>query len=138
MPRRNHRTHTEDVQMINDPRTGEATYAVVPIAEYRALVAAAEDRADAATVDAGRAYLAAGGETFPAALVDLIMDGAAPVRAYREYRKLTQRQLAEKAGVRQATVSELEGGQLGTVATMRRIAKALQVDLDLLLPAVEA
>ena len=125
---------TADIQVIPDPRTGAPAYAVVPIADYEALIAAAEDREDVAAAAAARARLAAGGESFPLDLLKAVDMGLNSVRAFREYRELSQAELARRAGVRQATVSDVEGGKFGTVVTMVRIARALDVDLELLVP----
>ena len=93
-------------QTINDPKTGEPAFVVVPVAEYDALVAAAEDHADRAAAAEGLAYLQAGGETFPAELVQrILIGGENPLRAYREHRSLTQAQLAERSAWQEVQAS---------------------------------
>jgi transcriptional regulator with XRE-family HTH domain len=53
------------------------------------------------------------------------------VREFRTDAKLTQFQLAERAGVRQATVSNIETGKTRRIdlETVVRIAKALRVEV---------
>ena len=51
------------------------------------------------------------------------------VRLHRLYRDLTQRQLAERAGLSRNFVSLLEGGHGIDVRALRRIAQALNVPL---------
>ena len=125
---------SDRVQTISDPKTGEPAFAVVPIDEYAALVAQAEEREDVVDAYEGLQYLRGGGETFPAEVIDAIgLHGQNPVKVYREYRGLSQTQLADKAGLRQASVSEAERGAAATVATLRKLAKALGVDFEQLL-----
>ncbi|MCC6737128.1 MAG: helix-turn-helix transcriptional regulator [Bauldia sp.] len=105
---------------------------VLPEAEYNALVEAAEDAEDLAAVAGFEERLARGEEELvPAAMVDRILGGDNPVRVWREHRGLTATALAEKAGIAQSYLSQIETGRRdGTVATYRRIAEALGVTVD--------
>lgn len=105
---------------------------VLPRADYDRLVADAEMLADVVAYDAATSAVADGREEFiPAALVDAVLAGENPVRAWRRYRGLTIAQLAEKAGVSAAYLSQIEtGARAGTVETLGRIAIALAVNLD--------
>lgn len=105
---------------------------VLPEADYQALVAAAEDAADVEAVRAFRRKLAAGEEEMiPSAVVDRILNGENPIRVWREHRKLTSAALAEKAGVGQGYLSQIETGKReGTIETMKKIAAALNITLD--------
>lgn len=72
-----------------------------------------------------------GGERIPAAVVDRLAEGEAPVRVRREYRGLSLRGLAEKAGISAAMLSEIENGKKeGSVHSLAVLARALGVDLD--------
>lgn len=53
------------------------------------------------------------------------------IKTYREEQKLSQDQLAEKAGVSRVTISLLESGKqtITTNATLLKLAKALKVDV---------
>ncbi len=58
-----------------------------------------------------------------------------PVRVFRRFRDLRQAKLAEAAGIRQGYLSEIErGAKAPSLATTRALARALEVDLELLLP----
>lgn len=105
---------------------------VLPEAEYIALVEAAEDASDRLAVQAFRHRLAAGEEEMiPSDVVDRILSGENRVRVWREHRGLGSSVLAEKAGIAQAFLSEIETGtRNGTVETLRKIAEALGVTLD--------
>lgn len=109
---------------------------VIPEDEYNALVEAAEDAEDVA---AGRMILgriAAGeGEFVPSDVVMRMVEGENPIRVYRELRGMSAKELAEKAGIAQAYLSQLETGKReGPVATLRRLAEALSVTIDDLVP----
>ena len=105
---------------------------VIPEADYDVLLAAVEDAADAAAVDTFRRRLAAGEEELiPAEIVDRILDGENRIRVWRDHRRLTSAALAEKAGIAQAFLSQIETGKRdGTVVTLRKIAAALGVTID--------
>jgi DNA-binding XRE family transcriptional regulator len=77
----------------------------------------------------------AGDVAFPLAVWDEIDAAPSPVRPLRRWRKLTQQQLATKAGISQGYLSEVEAGKkTGDVATLRAIAAALGVGLEDVLP----
>lgn len=121
---------TSPLQKIVTP--GGETLVVVPLAEYEALL----DAADIAAADRIMANVAAGlDEVVPASLVYRIMDGENPVRVWREYRKLAAGALATRAGISAAYLSEIEAGKkTGAISTLRKLAKALNVDIDDLVP----
>ncbi len=70
-------------------------------------------------------------EIIPSAFADRLMDGENPVKIYRELRGLSQVDLASKASLTQAMISEIERGKReGSLVTMARIAAALDVSID--------
>ena len=105
---------------------------IIPEADFERLVAAAEDAADVAAVEAFRQKLASGEEELiPAAIVDRILGGENRVRIWREHRGLSASALAEKAGIAKPFLSQIEHGKReGTLDTLRKIASALGVTLD--------
>lgn len=105
---------------------------VLPRAEYDRLVEDAAMLADIAAYDAAKARLADGrDELVPAGILDAMLAGENPTRVWRRYRSLTIAQLAEKAGLSAAYVSQIEtGAREGRTETMRALAKALGVDLN--------
>ena len=96
---------------------------------------------DAQDVAGAEMALSNSGELFPQDFVMRLVNGANPVLLYRQHRGLTQARLAERADVRPATISDLETGKTSveqsSVATMHRIAAALGVDVEDLLPQPE-
>jgi DNA-binding XRE family transcriptional regulator len=120
------------VQIILTP--GGERLAIMPAEEYEALVGqtinAEEDATDLARIDE---LLAAKerGATLSLEGTKRILAGESPVRVWREERGYTQKELAVKAGIGANHVSMIElGHRVGTTATLKRLAKALQVDID--------
>ncbi|WP_276199033.1 helix-turn-helix domain-containing protein [Chelatococcus sp. XZ-Ab1] len=107
--------------------------------DYEALCArageeAAEDAMTARIVAETRDAIARGDDVaLPGAVWDAIEAGENAVRVLRKHRGLTQAALAEAVGVSQGYIAELEGGRKsGTPETLRALAKALGVPLDVL------
>lgn len=68
-------------------------------------------------------------ERVPIALVDRLIEGENPVKVWREHRGLSQRALAQKAGLNFAYLSQIEtGARQGTVATVKKLAEALGLE----------
>lgn len=105
-------------QIIN--QDGKPAFVVLPIDEWRQIEAALEDRGDAAAV---RAFLRNPAETFPDSVMAAILDGTHPIKVFREYRRMTQAQLAAKAGTTAVYISQLERGD-------RRAGRKLQMKLS--------
>ncbi len=60
------------------------------------------------------------------------------LRGLRLNRNESQKELARRAGVGKATLQRLEEGRSGTIVTLLRVLRALDLDnLDALVPAVE-
>jgi DNA-binding XRE family transcriptional regulator len=112
-------------------RNGKREYAVVPMDIYERLVSTAEDKEDIALYEAAKA--ADDGIRIPAEVVNAIVDGAHPIKAWRKYRQLTIQALADKAGISKAFLSQIEGGKrTGTIKVLSALARALDVPVDLL------
>ena len=109
----------------------------IPRAEYDRLCAAADDFADIQSARSVRARIEAGAdELVPAAFTDRLIDGEAPLKVWREYRGLSQSGLARSAGASRIQIVDIEAGRAtGSVQTLRRLADALGIALDDLVPA---
>ncbi|MBX5153218.1 helix-turn-helix transcriptional regulator [Rhizobium sp. NLR8a] len=96
------------------------------------LLDALEDRADALSVREFTARLAAGEEELiPAEFVNRILDGESKIKVWRDFRGMTARDLAEKAGVSAALLSQIEKGERdGSFETIKMIAAALNVSIE--------
>lgn len=105
---------------------------IVPEADFERLREAAEMAQDVLAYDEAKRRLASGEDEFvPSAMVDRMLSGENLVRVWREHRGLTVSALAEKAGIAQPYLSQIETGKReGTLQTMKKIADALRVTLD--------
>ncbi len=117
---------------------GGEELAILPKSEYERLTALAigEDAGVARIVRRARAALAAGHEiVLPKTVVDRLAAGENPIRVLREWRDMTQAELVVSVGITQGYLSDLEAGRRkGPVALHQKIARALGVPIDLLLP----
>ncbi|MBW8298158.1 MAG: helix-turn-helix transcriptional regulator [Hydrogenophaga sp.] len=91
-----------------------------------------EDLEDSLAIADFEKKLAAGQEELiPSEVVDRMVDGESPVRVWRDYRGLSAKDLAAKAGISTAYLSEIETGKKdGSVSALKSIADALKLDLD--------
>ena len=112
--------------------------AILPKSEYERLVKllADEDVGTARVVRNARENIAAGREVMvPKAVVDRLAAHENPIRVLREWRGLTQDELAVSVSITQGYLSDLEAGKRkGPVALHQKISRALGVTIDLLLP----
>ncbi|HXP06091.1 MAG TPA: helix-turn-helix transcriptional regulator [Stellaceae bacterium] len=70
-------------------------------------------------------------ETVPDTVVRRLISGENPITVWREHRGMTLRALADAAGLDPGYLSQLENGKrAGPVATIKKIAAALRLDLD--------
>ncbi|MBF0249814.1 MAG: helix-turn-helix domain-containing protein [Alphaproteobacteria bacterium] len=70
-------------------------------------------------------------EVIPMYVSERLSAGEHPVKVFREYRNMTQKELAQKAGISPEYVSQIEGGKKqGSIDTLKAIAEALALDLD--------
>ena len=109
----------------------------IPRAEYDRLRAAEDDFIDLQAALPVRERIEAGTEQLvPAAVADRLIDGASPLKVWREHRALSQSALARASGVNRVQIADIEAGRAtGSVRTLRALAGALGVAVDDLLPA---
>lgn len=101
---------------------GRATHVVMPVVEYERL----RQQAEAARLEELR-----GRDFLPADVADRIMEGEHPLKVLREWRGLSQAQLAERAEMPQPTVALLERGRRkGTLAQWLSISRALDLQVE--------
>jgi DNA-binding XRE family transcriptional regulator len=104
----------------------------IPLAEYERLRQASEDLDDLQAHDRAIASLASvDDELIPAAFAGRLLGGESPLRVYRELRGLSQAELARVSGVNRVQIIDIEAGRkTGSVETLRKLARALRVDVD--------
>ena len=99
-----------DYQVIKEG--GKPAFAVVPYDQFKAFI----DKEDEATVPHDVARTVAVG-------------GKSMLKAWREYLELSQSELAEKAGMTQPAIAQLENADSDMrEATLKKLASALGID----------
>jgi DNA-binding XRE family transcriptional regulator len=95
-----------------------------------------EDAEDIASATVVLERIARGEEEWvPAHVVERLIDGDNPITVWREHRGLTISALAEKAGLSQSYLSQIESGKReGRVGMLVNLARALSVGLEDLVP----
>jgi|CXWL01.1.fsa_nt_gi transcriptional regulator with XRE-family HTH domain len=104
---------------------------VLPAADFERLVSKPSNSDGVVEGEQALAEIDAGMGTMPDDVLKLILDeGLPPVAAWRQYRSLSQAELACKAGLSQVFVSKIERGVChGTPRTRRALAGALGAPL---------
>lgn len=72
--------------------------------------------------------------TIPIEVLEAELEGAHPIRAWREHRAWTQSQLASRSGVARDLIAQIETRRKnGSIQTLNRLARALGVPLEALI-----
>jgi DNA-binding XRE family transcriptional regulator len=123
------------VAVLGDPTGGELEDDEDDIAAVAA--ARADDARFAARIESERG--AAVEVTIPIEVIEAELDGAHPIRAWRDHRGWTQADLSVKSGVGRDLIAQLETRRKkGSIATFDRIAQALGVPIEALIEDKEA
>ncbi|HSX20458.1 MAG TPA: helix-turn-helix transcriptional regulator [Gammaproteobacteria bacterium] len=103
-------------------------FIVLPIKEYDRLLKTIEDYQDIQEV---RRHIENPGEKFPVEVAEALADGINPIKVFREYRGITQMELAAKVKVSKQYISQLENSErAGSTKVLKAIAEALYLNLD--------
>ena len=107
-------------------------FALVPVEHLQKLMDDAEMLADVRAYDAAKSRLDRGDdEVIPFEMVERRLAGESPVRVWRDHRGLTQVELAKVSKVSRTMIAAIEAGhKTGGIATLKRLAAALRVDLE--------
>jgi len=108
------------------------TFALIPIQTLDALLADSEMLHDIEMLNAAKARIESGeDEIIPFELIERRVAGESPLKIWREYRNMTQEKLAQVSKVSRAMIAAIESGhKTGSIATLKSLAAALNVDLD--------
>lgn len=108
--------HT-DVVVIK--QHGEPAFAVLPWGEYQSLLCAAGEEADV---------------YFPNEVVKANVRGDSLIKAWREYKQLTQHELAARAGITQPALARLEKPDAQPrKSSLARLAKGMGITVEQLI-----
>jgi len=107
-------------------------FAVLPLDRFKKLVDDAEMLADVKAYDAAKARIERGeDELIPMEIAERRLAGESPVKIWREHRGLTQDGLAKASNISRSMIAAIEAGhKKGGIATLKKLAGALGVDLD--------
>lgn len=100
---------TNNIQIINGP-DGRPAFVVIPYEQYLSQQGA--------------------GDLIPHEVLSRIVDGATPIRAWREYLELTQEQVAGRLGISQPAYAQQESVARPRKLTRERIAQAFGIRPD--------
>ncbi|PKO06425.1 MAG: XRE family transcriptional regulator [Chloroflexi bacterium HGW-Chloroflexi-3] len=122
-----------NVQIIKNK--DEVEWAVIPYDEYIQLVEKAEMLDDIQDFDSFQIALAQGEEQlFPVEVVDKLLEGHNPIKVFREFREMTQDNLAKKIDISIPYLSQLETNKRrGSIKVLTDIAKELGISLEMIL-----
>lgn len=110
--------HTDPQIIIQN---GKPVFAVIPWDEYQKLIhtQATSDESDV---------------WFPNEVVKANVRGDSLIKAWREYYKLTQAELAAKAGMKQSSLARLEKSATNPrKSTLTKLAKAMGIEVEQLI-----
>lgn len=97
-----------NIQIINGP-DGKPAFVVIPYDEYK------KSRAES---------------MIPHEVVCATVDGATPVRAWREHLRLTQAEVAERLGIAQSSYAKQEASDSLRRSSIEKIAAALGITFE--------
>src|SRR3989338_928622 len=101
-------------------QNGQPLFVVLPYKEYQHMLAALEEAED---IEAIELFAQDTTERFPLALVERIASGESAIKVFREYRELSQSDVAKRVGVSKQYISQIENKErTGTVKLLKRIA----------------
>ncbi len=112
-------------------------WAIIPYETYLQLVEKADMLLDIQDYDSAKAALERGDdELVPSEVVYAILDGENAIKVWREFREMSQQELAEKAGISVPYLSQLETNKrTGSLEVLSSVAKALNVSLENIVPS---
>jgi len=107
-------------------------FAVLPMDDLKKLMGDAEMLADVKAYDAVKARLERrADEVIPLEITERRLAGESTVKIWREHRELTQEQLAKASKVSRSMIAAIEARhKKGGIATLKKLAMVLKVDLD--------
>jgi Helix-turn-helix domain len=110
-------------------KDGKPEYAVIPVAEWRRIKAMLDELEDIRALDAVLAKPSR--HMIPFEVTSAILDGAGPIRAWREHRGLSLDALAASAAIEPSRLTKLEAGTRKPAAKdLRKLAGALGAEVD--------
>ena len=122
-----------NVQIIE--KNGKPEWAVIPYKEYIKIQELMDDIEDRKDIEKYVQAIESGEEqNIPGEVTFAILEGIHPIRAWREYKQITVRELAKRASITSSYLSQIETGKRNpTIDTLKSIAEALGIDVEILI-----
>ena len=122
-----------NVQIIK--KNGEPEWAVIPYREYIKIQELMDDIEDRMDIEKYvQAMESREEQNIPGVVTFAILEGIHPIRAWREHKQITVRELAKRAGITSSYLSQIETGKRNpTIDTLKSIAEALGIDVEILI-----
>ncbi|WP_461834116.1 helix-turn-helix domain-containing protein [Desulfothermus sp.] len=122
-----------NVQIIE--KNGKPEWAVIPYKEYIKIQELMDDIEDRKDIEKYVQAIESGEEqNIPGEVTFAILEGIHPIRAWREYKQITVRELAKQAGITSSYLSQIETGKRNpSIETLKSIAEALGIDVEILI-----
>ncbi len=122
-----------NVQLIE--KNGKPEWAVIPYKEYIKIQELMDDIEDRKDIEKYVQAIESGEEqNIPGEVTFAILEGIHPIRAWREHKQITVRELAKRAGITSSYLSQIETGKRNpTIDTLKSIAEALGIDVEILI-----
>lgn len=116
-------------------KNGRPEWAVIPYPEYQKMQEVYQDAKDIQDIENNLRAIREGEEVaIPGEVTFAILEGINPIRAWRKYKKIKMKDLAEKAGISAAYLSQIENNKRNpTIETLKAIAHFLDVDIEMLI-----
>jgi DNA-binding XRE family transcriptional regulator len=107
-------------------------FGLLPLDRIKRLMNDAEMLADIKAYDAAKARIERGeDELIPLEITERRLAGESIIKLWRQHRGLTQEKLAKASNVSRPMIAAMEAGRKrGGIATLKKLAAALGVDLD--------
>ena len=107
-------------------------FALITVEDLKRLIDDAEMLADVQAYDAAKSRLDRDDdEIIPIEITERRIAGESPVKIWRNFRGLTQAKLAKSSTVSRAMIAAIESGRKsGGIATLKKLAATLKVDLE--------
>ena len=121
------------VQIIE--KNGQPEWAVIPYHEYQKLQEAYQDAEDIKDIEDNLNAIQTGKEiAIPGEITFAVLEGISPIRAWRKYKKIKMKELAEKVGISAAYLSQIENKKRNpAIKTLKAIAEVLELDIEILI-----
>ena len=122
-----------NVQIIE--KNGRPEWAVIPYKEFKIIQETIEDAEDIRDIEKNLKAIEGNTEiAVPGEITFAVIDGASPIRVWREYKKIKLNELAKKVGISASYLSQIENKKRNpTIDTIKLIASALGIEVDLLI-----